>query len=111
MDLLPKLMDLPEVEGIFNFDVERLMRVEMSQSDRKDVIYQMLTVPDCVNIHDQLRRQVILTDMMIQEEESDLLLEIMDLIIKNKAFSCKVLLRSILVLNKKEERFFERTKG
>jgi len=35
----------------------------------------------------------------------------MEAIIKKKAFHCKILIRSILILNKKDEAFFERTKS
>jgi hypothetical protein len=38
-------------------------------------------------------------------------MDVMEAIIKKKAFHCKILIRSILILNKKDEAFFERTKS
>ena len=40
-----------------------------------------------------------------------MLLDILESIVKKKAYQCKVLIRSILVLNKKDEKHFERSKG
>ena len=111
IDLLPKVMGLPIVEGVFNFDIEKLMGISMTPSEKKDLIYQILSMNDSENSHNQLKRQIDLTNMLILQDDADLLLEVLELIIKKKAFHCKVLLRSILLFNKKDEsKYFDRTK-
>jgi hypothetical protein len=109
-EIVHKLMPLPQVEGVFNFDVEKLICSPMTGSEKKDLIFQLLTLADTDNLHNQLKRQCALTDFLILREESELLLDTMETIVKKKAYQCKIIIRSILLLNKKDEKYFERTK-
>lgn len=47
---------------------------------------------------------------MILSDGCEMLLDILESIVKKKAYQCKVLIRSVLVLNKKDEKHFERSK-
>lgn len=44
-----------------------------------------------------------MTDHMIQKDFCEMLMDVLEQVIKKKVYSCNVLIRSILVLNKKDE--------
>lgn len=47
-EFLPKAMSLPQAEGVFGFDIERLFQ---SSTEKKDLVLQALTLADCENLH------------------------------------------------------------
>ena len=64
-----------------------------------------------------LKRQIAITDTLVLGPGIDLLLETLQLVVERKKWHCKVLIRSILIINKfdndngKEEGYFEKIKS
>jgi len=105
-EFIPKVMSLPGTDSVFDIDIERLFE---ASTEKRELVYQVLTLPDCEQMQQQLKRQITLTDHMTLNDSCELLMEVLEQIIKKKVFCCKVLIRSILVLYKKDADNFERT--
>ena len=92
--------------------------------ERQEMLYEIILKVSDPSIRDPaqksenqkllLQRQIKITDSLILGKGSDILFETLKLIVDRKKWHCKVLIRTILLLNKVDESnekgYFEKTK-